>query len=511
MGLLTRLWSRTPSANDVVRDLASGPWLVRPGAVNAVIVKTMTHADALSKADIREHYAAFAAERKAFAADPGLRARRASESLDVRDGVAIIGLSGVMLKEKPSMADDCCSTVWARLQIGAALERSDVRSILLIIDTPGGEVGGTDALAEDIRQSSKPFHIHAPDLVASAGLWASVGADRFTVGKTAAVGSIGVYTVIHDTSKLFQEHGIEVDVISSGGVKGALADGVEITDEAKADVQRRISELADLFIGAVADGRGMPVADVRKLATGEVWRGDEAVRLGLADAVETDAQALEAARVAGSGASTTPRSIVAADPVATQPKPETKGPAMNLEEILAKAERGEALTADEVAFLRTNTAPQAAAPTPIEERADIPDDVRAELVASKEAHEKLAAEVAEMKKAKARAGFVAKAAGLAFVPGLSTDAMADQLEAAYAVSKEHGDQLMATFTATHNAVEQSKAFEAFGTERDGSASGPEAEMRAKADAIAKAKPDLTPQQAYMEACVSNPELAKKLD
>jgi signal peptide peptidase SppA len=211
----------------------------------------------------------------------------------VVDGVAHIPVSGPMMKQVPCIFDllgiEACSTEVAREQLAAALCDPGVDSIQLDIDSPGGTVGGTAALANDIAavRGEKPIIAHVPDMACSAALWVASQADRIVAGEAAVIGSIGVYSVIDDVSAAYAKKGIKTNVISSHPLKGIGVEGSEVTDEQLADVRREINEISDVFVSAVAKGRGMAAADVQKLATGQVWIGAIAMELGLVDKIET--------------------------------------------------------------------------------------------------------------------------------------------------------------------------------------------------------------------------------
>lgn len=212
--------------------------------------------------------------------------------LDIRNGVAHIPIAGPMMKQVPSMLNflgiRATSTEATREMLGAALDSDRVESIVLDIDSPGGTVDGTSALAGDVfaMRGLKPIVARVDDLMASAALWVGAQADRIEIGHSAKIGSIGTVAVVDDSSRQFEKKGIKVHVISSGEMKGAGAEGAPITDAQIADIQRNIDSMTSLFVKAVARGRGMSVDAVDKIATGQVWIGAEAVDLGLADSVD---------------------------------------------------------------------------------------------------------------------------------------------------------------------------------------------------------------------------------
>jgi signal peptide peptidase SppA len=210
-------------------------------------------------------------------------------------GIAVIQLSGSLMKQVSSF-DEGTSTVHVRRQIRAAANDSDVRGIMLVIDSPGGTVSGTAELADDVAGAAgiKPVWAYCDDLCASAAYWVGSQAERISANRTAAVGSIGVYTVVHDMSKLADSEGILVHVIRAGEFKGAGTPGTEITDAQLAEWQKRVDGIAEHFVGAVAKGRKLTKAEAKQLATGQVWSAAEAVDLRLIDAVESLDEALAA-------------------------------------------------------------------------------------------------------------------------------------------------------------------------------------------------------------------------
>lgn len=203
-----------------------------------------------------------------------------------KSGVAVIGIQDFMMKGWSKYGGT--STVEARQQIRAAAQDGEVNSIMLLIDSPGGTVAGTQQLADEIATAAtqKTVVAQVDDLMASAALWAGVQADQVFANRTAEIGSIGVFGVVKDTSRKAEMEGIKVHVISTGPYKG-FADGAPITPEQLAEYQREVNGLNEHFLQAIQQGRGMALADVKKLADGRVWIADEARALGLIDGVQS--------------------------------------------------------------------------------------------------------------------------------------------------------------------------------------------------------------------------------
>lgn len=214
-----------------------------------------------------------------------------SRPYEVQRGVAILSLSGPLTK-----ADTCASwwmggtsTATFRRKLRQAEKDPQVKKILLVIDSPGGEVDGTSDLAEDVSRinAKKPVVAYASDLCASAAYWIGSQAGEFYANSTATVGSIGTYMTIADRSEQAARSGIKVHVISTGPQKGAGVQGTAITEAHLAEFQTYVDALNAEFLAAVAKGRKMSTDQVAELATGQVWVGKKAAELGLVDKIDS--------------------------------------------------------------------------------------------------------------------------------------------------------------------------------------------------------------------------------
>lgn len=219
------------------------------------------------------------------AVGPEAEREAARMPMEVRDGVATIFVAGPMVKgwSKFTPAD----TMQIRRAVRQARNANDVKGILLLIDSPGGSVAGVQELADEVAVAAKdkPVHAHLDDMGASAAYWVASQANRVTANRTAIVGSIGAFTVLEDTSAMAEGLGVKVHVVASGPMKGGAVDGVPVTAEVLAETQRLVDAVAKDFFGAVTRGRGIKGKALDAITTGEVWTAEEALSLGLLDAV----------------------------------------------------------------------------------------------------------------------------------------------------------------------------------------------------------------------------------
>jgi len=178
-------------------------------------------------------------------------------------------------------------------QIDDALNDPSVTSIVLEIDSPGGQVAGIADLADSIRSAAgvKPVVAFVSDLGASAAYWLCAAASKIVVSQSAFVGSIGVVATYVDTSKMDEAIGWqEIEIVSSQSPKKRPDPA---SDDGRAQIQSQVDGIADIFIGAVADFRGTSTDDVlAHFGQGDVVLADAAVSLGMADSVGIFSDAL---------------------------------------------------------------------------------------------------------------------------------------------------------------------------------------------------------------------------
>lgn len=260
-----------------------GPWAMEANAIRALSqqVEQLLASDAAWSA----HLAAI---------QDGLRMEALKAApYEVSRGVAIVPIHGPMMKHRASLGGGA-STVHARRQIRAAVADDVANGLLLHFHSPGGTFEGTDDLAQDVAwaASRKPTVAYAEDCCCSAAYYAASQAIKVFAGRSAVVGSIGTYGVLYDTSAVANERKVKVHVVRAGAFKGMGEAGTEITAEQLAEMQRFVNGCNDLFLSAVATGRGMSRAKVEALATGQVWIGAEAVEQKLVDGIGTLEQAI---------------------------------------------------------------------------------------------------------------------------------------------------------------------------------------------------------------------------
>jgi protease-4 len=203
--------------------------------------------------------------------------------------VALISVNGPIISGEASQDFDLIggSAVAASGSIARLIKRaaddSQVKAILLRVDSPGGSVIGSDEIYHALKEAGKPVVVHMGALAASGGYYVSMAADHIIAHPDTLTGSIGVISEFTNIEGLYEKLGLKSTIVKSGDNKDFGAQTVPFTDEDKKLWQAIIDETYDSFVKIIADNRGMPVEEVKKLADGRVYTGRQAFALKLVD------------------------------------------------------------------------------------------------------------------------------------------------------------------------------------------------------------------------------------
>jgi capsid assembly protease len=212
----------------------------------------------------------------------------------VREGVATLAIAGPLMRYADFFTMLCGGATYESLaaDLGCLAADPAVHTIVLDIDSPGGEVNGCGELAALIAQTAatKPVIAFVSGLGCSAAYWLASACSEVVVADTAIVGSLGCRTVYTDDSAREEAAGIKTIQIVSSQSPGKAHDD-PTTPEGLAATQRMVDSLAAVFLEAVAGYRGIPIASLLAgTYAGGTIVGAQAVTAGLADRVSTAEQ-----------------------------------------------------------------------------------------------------------------------------------------------------------------------------------------------------------------------------
>lgn len=270
----------------ILESAMSAPWAMLPERVEELL--SIAARENEVKPEVLEGYRASLAER--------------GERLKVRDGVGILDVTGPLFKRANLFVAISGATSYEilRRDLQVALDDPAIHSIMLRVDSPGGEANGCDELAAAIydARGKKPITAFVSGMACSGGYWIASAAEKIIVSDLAVLGSIGVVLGVEDRSAADEKRGVKKVEFVSSTSPGKRPD-IQ-TDEGKARIQKMVDDLAQVFISAVAQHRGVDVETVIKnFGAGGVEVGANAVALGMADEVGQFEAALTALKSRG--------------------------------------------------------------------------------------------------------------------------------------------------------------------------------------------------------------------
>lgn len=206
--------------------------------------------------------------------------------------IAVVSVIGTLVSRSGYL--DATSGLLSYGEIGdaiaSAMDDPSVRGVILDVDSPGGEVGGLFDLAERIgtikSASGKPLWAVGNECALSAAYAIASAADRLYVTRTGELGSIGVVAVHVDESGADAKAGLSWSFVFAGDQKVDGNAHEPLSRRARATIQADVDRLYAEFCGLVATNRGLTAETVRGTSAA-VYRGELAVRAGLADRVGT--------------------------------------------------------------------------------------------------------------------------------------------------------------------------------------------------------------------------------
>jgi protease-4 len=155
------------------------------------------------------------------------------------------------------------------------------------IDSPGGAVAPSQEIYEEVRKAAtkKKIVVSMGSVAASGGYYIASPATRIVANPGTLTGSIGVIMEIPNFAGLMNKLGIKSEVVKSGRHKDIASVFRGIKKEDREILQNVLDNVHDQFILAVAEGRKMLLEDVRKIADGRIFTGEQALKVGLIDEI----------------------------------------------------------------------------------------------------------------------------------------------------------------------------------------------------------------------------------
>lgn len=210
-----------------------------------------------------------------------------AERLQIRDKVAILSATGPLFKRANLMTALSGATSYdiLRRDLQAAAD-AGVASLLLNVDSPGGEASGTGELAQAVYEMRDRMRIvaYVGGMGASAGYWLASAAHEIVVDSTALLGSIGVQWAMVDNSAAEEKAGRKRFTFISS--QSPMKNADPGSEAGAAHLQAAVDAQAQVFVETVARNRGVDTKTVLSdFGKGGIFVGQDAVNAGLADRI----------------------------------------------------------------------------------------------------------------------------------------------------------------------------------------------------------------------------------
>jgi protease-4 len=161
-----------------------------------------------------------------------------------------------------------------------------IKAIVLRVNSPGGSALASDVIWREmvLAKKAKPLIVSMGDLAASGGYYISCAADSIFAQPNTITGSIGVFGIIPNMQKFFNNKlGITFDGVKTGKFADLGSVSRPLTDAEKMIFQQEVNKTYSTFTNKVAEGRKKSQAYIDSIGQGRVWSGTEALQNGLVD------------------------------------------------------------------------------------------------------------------------------------------------------------------------------------------------------------------------------------
>lgn len=220
-----------------------------------------------------------------------LSGRKTAAALSVvgTDRVALVKIAGMLISSEHIVEE-----------LNDYADDSSVKAIVIRIDSPGGGVVVSQEIynaVKNAKKEGKKVVVSMGSVAASGGYYVAAAADKIVANPGTLTGSIGVKMEFANVEKLLEKIGVKGMVVKAGEYKDIGSPYRDMTAQEKKLLQDVIDDVQNQFIKAVAEGRNLPETDVRAIADGRIFTGQQALALKLVDQMGDLADSI---RLAGS-------------------------------------------------------------------------------------------------------------------------------------------------------------------------------------------------------------------
>jgi protease-4 len=246
-------------------------------------VDSLIYEDGLHQ-EIRRRLGLKKDERISFVKYSDYRKAEKKSSERKSDEIAVIVADGTIM---PGKADNGVVGSTTMIEAIRKARKSDrVKAVVLRINSPGGSYNASDDMWREIILTSteKPVIASMSDYAASGGYYLAMACDTIVARPTTITGSIGIFSVLFDLSGFMgNKIGLTTEEVKTGQTGNLFTFFRPLSEMEKGIWQKQTEEVYDIFTRKAAEGRGMSQDALKKIASGRVWTGKQALENGLVD------------------------------------------------------------------------------------------------------------------------------------------------------------------------------------------------------------------------------------
>ena len=216
--------------------------------------------------------------------------------------VLLMDVSGVISSnESEGLVDRPSMVAQIKEQLNRAAQDKNVKALVLRINSPGGTVTASDIIYHELQnfklKRKIPVIASIMDVGASGGYYVAMAADKVMVHPSSVTGSLGVIMMTVNARGLLEKVGLEANTITSGPRKDMGSPFRAMTEEERTMFHTVIMSFYERFLTVIHEGRkNLTPEDIRKLADGRIYSGEQATALGLTDGIGYLDDAIELAK-----------------------------------------------------------------------------------------------------------------------------------------------------------------------------------------------------------------------
>jgi len=194
------------------------------------------------------------------------------------DRIGVVDLDGVILTPQPVVG-----------QLKKFADDSSIKAIILHVNSPGGGVAASEEIYREVKrireEKKKQIVVSIETVGASGAYYIASASNKIYADQGSIVGSIGVIAEWVNYGDLLKWAKLKSIVFKTGEFKDTGNPTRDLTPAEQAYMQSLIDNMFGQFVHAVADGRGLKFDDVKAIANGKVWTGEQALSMKLIDNV----------------------------------------------------------------------------------------------------------------------------------------------------------------------------------------------------------------------------------